>query len=193
MPVPVQSFFASIDLSTLAQHRSNGNNTKKNRIPSSVFWQVPHSPILCIVYTTAHGLFFNDQLPFWVYNQINIKYILCQRRHVNAGSRSRGLKKKNILDNHHFFLNLPNRATIRRFSVKLHQFSEIHPTVPLTDTAYLSKHFLSVLQFTTKVLFQPFDDTSICSEATNGFPVLSSYLRPGKEINFFAGRGRASG
>ena len=41
---------------------------------------------------------------------------------------------------------------ICQFSVKLHQFSKIRQTVPLTDTAYCWKHFLSVLKFTTKVL-----------------------------------------
>ena len=30
---------------------------------------------------------FEFQLAFWVYKQINLEYILCQRRHVYAGKK----------------------------------------------------------------------------------------------------------
>ena len=35
-------------------------------------------------YSNGH---FEFQLPFWVYNQIYMKYILCQRRRVYAGKK----------------------------------------------------------------------------------------------------------
>ena len=78
MPVPAQPFFASVDPSTLEQLQRGwffGSSTKKkNRIHSSVFWQVSHSPKLCI-YHSSCPLFQISH----VYNGIEIPFF-CQRR-----------------------------------------------------------------------------------------------------------------
>ena len=53
----------------------------------------PHRMVMIIIIFThnnikgtGHGR-YEFKLPFWVYNQIYMKYILCQRRRVYAGKK----------------------------------------------------------------------------------------------------------
>ena len=71
------------------------------------------------------GMNYNDnfdyQLPFWVCNQINMKYILCQRRRVYAGKqRLRWHRHKNE------FFGL--KTVDNQKSVNLGMISAILPT-----------------------------------------------------------------